>query len=229
MICKKTRRLLQETLAVVFLMTRLLQVFPVYAGVHEGYCLDKPCSVTIKLEDLETKPDGIAFEIYQVGTVYADLTIQFRLLDVYRSTGIDLNHLVLAKDQEEAAKKLSRVLDESTLIREVRDDGSGVLCIDALEQGAYIVKQKDTADYGKVAPFLVFLPYGTDEKWKNNLTIFPKMEHPDMESPAGKDNQMTEIAQIIGTGDRSLAERYTMWAGTALCVIVFAAGRKRKN
>ena len=114
MIRKRKRQILSKGLAFFFLLTLLLQTVTVRAGEQDSYHSDARCSLTIELKDLGTRPEHTVFDIYQVGTVEAETSLHFRLLDRYRKTGINLKRIRLAEEQEEAAAKLTGVLNEDT-------------------------------------------------------------------------------------------------------------------
>lgn len=229
MIRKRKRQILSKGLAFFFLLTLLLQTVTVRAGEKDRYHSDARCSLTIELKNLGTRPEHTVFDIYQVGTVEAGTSLHFRLLDRYRKTEINLNRIRLAEEQEEAAAKLIGVLDEDTLVAEMESGENGVLAIVDLEQGAYLVRQKDPAGYGNVAPFLVFLPYGTSEKWEYDLRVSPKAERPEQEKTPHPEMQIQPYVLPIETGDSSEAGRYVHLSAGMLCMLIIMTERKQKS
>ena len=229
MIRKRKRQILSKGLAFFFLLTLLLQTVTVRAGEQDSYHSDVRCSLTIELKDLGTRPEHTVFDIYQVGTVEAETSLHFRLLDRYRKTGINLKRIRLAEEQEEAAAKLTGVLNEDTLVAEMESGENGVLAIVDLEQGAYLVRQKDPADYGNVAPFLVFLPYGTSEKWEYDLKVSPKADRLEQDKTPLPEMQIQTHVLPIETGDSSEEVIYVSLSVGMLCILIILVERKQKS
>ncbi|MDY5845545.1 MAG: hypothetical protein SPJ92_03210 [Bariatricus sp.] len=196
------------------------QALPVLAAETGTYQPDKLCSMTLKLENLNTPMENTEFEVYQVGEVLEGMNLEFQWLDCYRSMGILPDQPVYASDAEEAVLLLEEVVDQNTLICRARANEEGRLQIENLEQGIYFVKQYDPEEYGKVSPFLVFLPYGLEEKWIYDLTIFPKAERIEVKTEIN-----TESAEAVGTGDMNGKPFYMALLGATLAVMILMIGR----
>ena len=223
------KRFLRKCLSGFFLVTLFLRSMTGYAVERGDECSDMPCSMTIQLEDLGTRPDHTVFEVYQVGVAEVDQEVQFRLLDRYRNTGLTLEPSVFAEKQEETVIKLIKAVEKSTPVREEKADENGVLQMENLDQGVYLVKQKDIADYGKVAPFLVFLPYETEGKREYNLIISPKAER--------VEEAQTDIpivwsqgnVQAAATGEVVRGNLYAALWGASVLIMIFMSRRGRKE
>lgn len=228
-------------LAAVFLMMAVWLAEPVFASGRNDYESGRECSILIELEDLGTPKEGSDFCVYQIGTVNADIVLQFQILDVYRDAGIDLNSLVLAEDQENAAKKFSGMLNQDTLVKDGSTDRDGKLDLGPLAQGVYLVVQKSTANYGKVDPFLVFLPYYIEDngeyQWVYDLTVSPKAlklqkpsKDPEPEQPKQEPENPPKSEGIhpLRTGDSQNLIGYLLLAVLSMGVL-WASFRWRKK
>lgn len=137
-------------------------------------------NIRIKLNDLDTPMDGVILGIYKVGTLEEGQIIQFKITAEYKNSGIDLNQLYLAKEQQEAAKTLSSYAKNLEPLKNEISNASGEILFSNIEAGAYLILMQHEAEYGTIAPFLVFIPYTSEDgtQFIYDIDIFSKGELP---------------------------------------------------
>ena len=142
-------------------------------------------TITVTLEYNKKPVSGVEVTLYQVGTgTIVNNNLVFALVDALEGEEpLELNGLKAA-EVEDAIEELMDRLDD--LSREARaalavgakDSGKdGKIVFDDLEIGVYLaVKTERGSDY-LFDPTLVFLPYGTEEGWDDEMAANPKISY----------------------------------------------------
>lgn len=163
----------------VLCLTLLLTLIPANVYASKVYDYNERGSITVQLHDLGTPVEGTKFAIYQVGAVTTESQLTFALTSEFAASGVDLNALNSAADQKSASQTLAEMLPSSALEeRAVGSDGKAVFA--NLDHGVYLLYQTDTAEYGTVTPFLIFLPHMNEghDSWVYHIVTNPKGEAP---------------------------------------------------
>ena len=162
-----------------------------------GYDVNQICSITLQLNELETSKAGVTFELYRVGRI-VDKNMTYALTEDFKDSEIDLNDLQTMKAQKQAADSLAKQLRGKTAYTVGTTDNTGRATFHSIEQGVYLVIQKEKADYGVVMPFLVFVPYFDKIQmiWQYDLFVYPKGENQE-NPPSGE--EMTSATENDGS------------------------------
>ena len=215
-------------------------------------------TITVTLEYNKKPVSGVEVTLYQVGTgTIVNNNLVFALVDALEGEEpLELNGLKAA-EVEDAIEELMDRLDD--LSREARaalavgakDSGKdGKIVFDDLEIGVYLaVKTERGSDY-LFDPTLVFLPYGTEEGWDDEMAANPKISYdydddpeppptdiPDNPPPGGgKDPEPTEeipdeevpLAVLPQTGLLQWPIPVMAAAGLLLVAVGLLSERKRR-
>ncbi len=115
---------------------------------------DASGTLTLQLTE-EGEREGVRFSLEKVATLEDG---NYRLLDAYTDTGVDLNGLKTAADLAEAAQNLAQAAPEQPVQAvEMRTDSNGEARA-ILDTGVWLARQRDGAGYGWIAPFLCAIP-----------------------------------------------------------------------
>lgn len=113
----------------------------------------------------KTERGGVAFSYTKVaGWKEGDLELK----EKFQDSKIDFNRMETAQQQEEAARKLSEVINEAD--GSVLTDKTGKAVLENLETGVYLFKAKE------IPSFLVTIPMWDEESGKMmyEVNVFPK-------------------------------------------------------
>lgn len=168
--------------------------------------------IFLEEEKAETQRQGILFSYTKV----ADWSEgSFEMKENFRDSGVNLNQIETAQQQEDAAKKLSlvqKVADGSKLT-----DNKGEAVLANLEPGVYLLEGKETKKYGRITPFLVTIPTWDEESGQMiyEVSAFPKH------------TPKVEVEENVKTGDQDWKIEYGFWAILSAGGVILSL-RKRK-
>lgn len=187
----------------------------------QDYDSNRKGSITIQLNDIETKFPNVVFVCYKIADV--DENFYRVITPELEDTAVDLNALETSGDYEAAAKKLaSEVGRTSVKGQKAETDESGKAVFSSLEQGIYLIVQTDKAAYGTVDPFLIGIPYTDDEsKWVYDVQTKTKGEA-DQNEPE-KPNKEENEKDGPKTGDTSNVLHHTAIMVCAGVVVIISA------
>ncbi len=139
--------------------------------------VEVPGSVTITLEPADGRsPADVVFQMVRV----ADLVNgEYVLTDAFKDSGIDLNKIETAEQQEEASRTLAKlVTDQTEGVETLTTDASGTVSVDNLGLGVYLFTVKDVNKYEYIAPFLIAMPTWSEEDgdFMYHIVVYPKHE-----------------------------------------------------
>lgn len=129
-------------------------------------------SIKISLSDMGGKNDksNVKFALSKVAEIKDG---EYKLLDDYKSSGVELNDLSSSNDLEIAANLLQKVAKaDSTLVT----NSEGKCEAKDLEVGVYLLYATDIANYENITPFLISIPVW-DESSKSmsyDVEVIPK-------------------------------------------------------
>ena len=174
----KLRTWKPRLLSMLLCLILLIAAVPATLYAADTYQPERKGSITVKLMELGTPKSGTSFAIYQIGKVTGENTLGFELTTAFQGTGIDLNTLQHVSDQIAAAKTCMNHLP-ATPLQEKASGADGNFGFTNLDHGVYLICQTAQASYGKVEPFLLFLPYTneTQDGWIYDITSSPKGEN----------------------------------------------------
>lgn len=196
-----------------------MNVQQVYATAQ--YMPGKDVSITLQLADIGTKREGTTFSVYQIGEVTAGTNLSYTLTSAFADTGIDLEEIRMSGKQREAVEILAASLPVTAEGQETAG-ADGVVRFSGLEQGAYLVYQTDQASYGRVTPFLVFLPY-TDEtgsEWLYDISV---------ETKAEKLQSNIEVNKVDEVGDPVAGAVLALYDETGVKLTQWETGKSAKR
>lgn len=160
-------------------------------------------SIKISLSDMKGKNDksNVKFALSKVADVVDG---EYKLLDNYKSSGVELNDLESSNDLEIAANLLQKVAKaDSTLVT----NSEGKCEAKDLEVGVYLLYATDIANYENITPFLISIPVW-DESSKTmsyDVEVIPKhtpLPEKNVEKPkapaTGYNNKAFAYAGIAG-------------------------------
>lgn len=147
--------------------------------ITDVYDPDALGSITVTLPDLEgaESKEDVQINLYKVGTLDTENGyFNYTLTDEFEETGVDLNNIPTAEENEAIAQKLVEAVDtnEITALKSGWTDESGVVKFADLEQGMYMVSQGNTNAYGTFNAFVMPVPYANETGWVYDITITPK-------------------------------------------------------
>lgn len=196
-------------LAVAALLIGCLSASSVYAMEYDA---TRKGSITIRLDDIGTEFSGVAFHCSKVADVVQGTALEWKWEEGLEASAPDIGDLETAEDYQNAAKKLAGAVEKLSIEKsQAVTDAEGKASFPSLEQGIYLVEQKETGNYGVVDPFLVMIPYTdmggewvydieTETKGEKLPTVPEKPENP--KSPA----KVTKTEQKVKTADTSPVE-----------------------
>ncbi len=230
---KENQKILQKVIMMVVICFVMGGIYhPVKA---ETYDSRKTGSITIQLNDIETEMSNVGFACYQIAKVQEGNEMSWELLPEFQGIGVKINSLKTASDYRQAAKKLSEAQNKSKAeYVQGSTDAQGRLVFSPVKQGVYLIEQVDSAQYGKVLPYLVTVPYTEDGKeWIYDAKAFAKGET--TEKPTSEvTSETTETTasshtnntakprkgSIAETSDQAELEKYAGMAAIAGIVII---------
>lgn len=174
----------------------------------------KTGSITIKIEDTE---DNLSkANIHLIAAKIVDLVDgEFVLYDKYADTGINLNQIQTGDELANAATALEKLKPEG---KEEITDVDGIVVMENLPIGVYLVYASESAEYEDIAPTLVSIPMWDDEAGSMIYDIemlpkhspFPEVETP----PTGDQNEMLKYVMIsvaailVGVGSIRMQKKW---------------------
>lgn len=172
-------------------------------------------SITIKLED--TKENLSKANVHFVAAKIANLVKgEFVLCDQYANIGINLNQIQTANELANAAAILEALKPEG---KEEITDADGIVVMENLPVGVYLVYASDNAEYEDIAPALVSIPTWDEEA----VSMIYDIEMLPKHSP------FPEIPKTPQTGDENDFYNYVTTTVGALIVAGFCVMVKRKE
>jgi len=111
-------------------------------------------SIKVSLSDMGGKNDksNVKFALSKVAEIKNG---EYKLLEGYKATGVDINDLKSSNDLEIAANLLQKVAKaDSTLVT----NSEGKCAAKDLEVGVYLLYATDIAKYENITPFLISIP-----------------------------------------------------------------------
>lgn len=157
-------------------------------------------SISIKLEDTtkNLSKNGVKLAVVQVADV---IDGEFKLLDEYSESGVDLNSIANANELEIAANKLQKIAKSGNM---VTTDSNGSASVSELPVGVYLIYAVDIAGYENITPSLVSIPtYSESIKGMSyDIEVFPKhtplpeVSTPNSKLQTGFDDKALEYALI---------------------------------
>lgn len=132
----------------------------------------KKGSIKISLSDTVNKNNkgNVKFSLSKVADVVDG---QYKILDKYKSSEVDLNNLKNSNDLDLAANLLKKVVKtDKTLVT----NANGECSIDNLDVGVYLLYASDISSYENITPFLVSIPTwdNTSETMSYDIEVIPK-------------------------------------------------------
>jgi len=142
-------------------------------------------TITVNLKYNEKPVSGLEVTLYKVGTgAIENNNLVFSLVDaLVGEKPLELNGLKAAEVEDAIEELMDRLDDLSKEARAalavgVKDsDKDGQIVFDELEMGVYlVVKTEQGSDY-LFDPSLVFLPYGKETGWDDDMPANPKISY----------------------------------------------------
>lgn len=213
---RKVKRILALAAVVIALCTS--------AAVVADASEDRQGSITVRLTDGKTgnSKEGVLFCCTKIADV-ADG--EYRLLDTYRDTGIELDAIGNANDLKAAAEKLAEKAKEENTDESASGttDSSGEVRFSGLDVGVYLVQAEDTKNDDAVELSMITIPTWSDAEGVMLYDVFMEPKH------TPKPEALRVSAPQTGWRDNTL---YYL-AGAAGCLasvgILAAAGKKKKR
>lgn len=168
--CCRIKKKLSIVAAAVLL---LLQAVPVHASNGEVDSSVKG-SIRITLYDLEVEKSscaGVEFSVWKTGTV--DEHGKPHFAEAY---GIK-DYPQSGEELDKAAKKLAAQMKGEPMLK-VKTDQNGTVLIRDVEAGVYLVTAAEKNPYGKIAPFLLHLPYWESTEGENGTFVYDVQVEP---------------------------------------------------
>lgn len=181
--------------------------------------------INICLKDIGTPMENVRFEAYKVGILKENQPVidnRFQI-PVFPDKAYILDH---------TARKISEMLTEKAN-RIAMTDTSGFLSFDGLESGVYLIRMSGKNPYGKISPFLVFLPCFENGVEIHSIEVEPKASPPDKythETPAREQNSTASPGKVK-TGDAAQIKPYVILAVLSLiiCAVLLPERKIRKG
>lgn len=229
----------------------LFQTQPVFADetLSQTYDPDRTGSIKVCLDDIGTPRDGVSLYCYKIGStkLYENNLEGFFTLKIFESLQMDLNNLGDIAVHRAYADSLVSFIETNPHIKpEMKGttDAIGECTFGNLEQGVYLVVQKDSFDsYGTTEAFLMTVPYMENDQFIFDIVTQTKGEKPvpptetetsdtepgdsQAETPDKEDNIPDKPAK---TGDSIPIFELTVVAFlSALCIAAVVWYRNRKK
>ena len=201
------------------LLTLILNLsFPVFASQNislpenvSGVNTQETGNIEIELTDGEegTSKEGVVFQYSKVAEIDDG---QYKLVDQYKGSGIDLNAIEYAEELDKAAEKLSYYKASDGICK---TNANGIAQIKNLKTGVYLLYVSDQKNYEEITPVLIAVPTWGEEEGTMlyDVKVYPK------HSPLPKESE--NIAQeTVKTGDTQDVWGWLASIGTATVMIV---------
>lgn len=162
-------------------------------------------SIKITLPDTSKKDDkgNVKFSLSKVSNVVDG---EYKLMDNYKSSGVDLNKIKNSNDLEIAASMLNKVSSSGTSLS---TDSNGVCSKGDLDVGVYLVHATDIAKYENITPFIVSIPVWNESSKTMSFDVKVIPKH----TPLPVKELSKYRAPYTGNSDR---EVYAVLAGISL-------------
>ena len=172
----------------IFMLLLAIQPLRIYAAENAG-------SVTIEYhgrteDDTEINLQGAQFVLYEIGCFQDG---KWTLSETFQNAGISLDSQE-ASDRKVQAEKLYAYAVRKKLQGTIqKTDASGMAIFSNLEEGLYLIAQKEKLPYGEsefftTPPFLISIPAEVDGKETYCVTVEPKSEWETPEKPGKPEN-----------------------------------------
>lgn len=168
-------------------------------------------NIEIELTDGEegTSKEGVVFQYSKVAEIDDG---QYKLVDQYKGSGIDLNAIEYAEELDKAAEKLNYYKASDGICK---TNANGIAQIKNLKTGVYLLYVSDQKNYEEITPVLIAVPTWGEEEGTMlyDVKVYPK------HSPLPKESE--NIAQeTVKTGDTQDVWGWLASIGTATVMIV---------
>ncbi|WWU63266.1 hypothetical protein QJR26_09500 [Clostridium baratii] len=132
----------------------------------------KKGSIKISLENTNSgdSKEGVKFSLSKVADVVDG---QYKILDKYKSSKVDLNNLKNSNDLDLASNMLKKVVATDKILV---TNANGECSIDNLDVGVYLLYSSDISNYENITPFLVSIPTwdNTSKTMSYDIEVIPK-------------------------------------------------------
>lgn len=213
------------------LLTLILNLsFPVFASQNislpenvSGVNTQETGNIEIELTDGEegTSKEGVVFQYSKVAEIDDG---QYKLVDQYKGSGIDLNAIEYAEEFDKAAEKLSYYKASDGICK---TNANGIAQIKNLKTGVYLLYVSDQKNYEEITPVLIAVPtWGEQEgTMLYDVKVYPK------HTPLPKDTETpkSETIKPVKTGDSQDVSGLVVSIGLAAGIVVgIILWKKRK-
>lgn len=136
-------------------------------------------------DDTKINLQGAQFVLYEVGCLQDG---KWTISETFHDTGVSLDSQE-ASDRKKQAEKLYAYAVKKKLQGTIqKTDASGIAVFENLEEGLYLIAQKEKLSYGEsefftTPPFLISIPAEVDGKETYGVTVEPKSEWGKPEKP----------------------------------------------
>lgn len=180
-------------------------------------------NIEIELTDGEegTSKEGIVFQYSKVAEIDDG---QYKLVDQYKGSGIDLNAIEYAEEFDKAAEKLSYYKASDGICK---TNANGIAQIKNIKTGVYLLYVSDQKNYEEITPVLIAVPtWGEQEgTMLYDVKVYPK------HTPLPKDTETpkSETIKPVKTGDSQDVSGLVVSIGLAAGIVVgIILWKKRK-
>lgn len=168
-------------------------------------------NIEIELTDGEegTSKEGVVFQYSKVAEIDDG---QYKLVDQYKGSGIDLNAIEYAEELDKAAEKLSYYKASDGICK---TNANGIAQIKNLKTGVYLLHVSDQKNYEEITPVLIAVPTWGEEEGTMlyDVKVYPK------HSPLPKESE-NMAQETVKTGDTQDVWGWLASIGTATVMIV---------
>lgn len=218
---KEMKRKLSCVAAAVLCVSGVLAL----AEARQVSAAEQQGKVIITLKEMEAENsarEGVEFYLWKVGTASESEAPQFD-----EKWGIS-EYPRDSASLDEAAEQISDQIEE-TPERTGKTDGSGQLVFEDLEQGIYLIQVAEDNPYGKISPFLIWLPYWEEVDGELSDPLYEVTAEPKASPwPEEPKAQIAQEGDNVKTGD---SEEPAVWVALAMGAVLAAGimitGRKR--
>lgn len=180
-------------------------------------------NIEIELTDGEegTSKEGVVFQYSKVAEIDDG---QYKLVDQYKGSGIDLNAIEYAEEFDKAAEKLSYYKASDGICK---TNANGIAQIKNIKTGVYLLYVSDQKNYEEITPVLIAVPtWGEQEgTMLYDVKVYPK------HTPLPKDTETpkSETIKPVKTGDSQDVSGLVVSIGLAAGIVVgIILWKKRK-
>lgn len=180
-------------------------------------------NIEIELTDGEegTSKEGVVFQYSKVAEIDDG---QYKLVDQYKGSGIDLNAIEYAEEFDKAAEKLNYYKASDGICK---TNANGIAQIKNLKTGVYLLYVSDQKNYEEITPVLIAVPtWGEQEgTMLYDVKVYPK------HTPLPKDTETpkSETIKPVKTGDSQDVSGLVVSIGLAAGIVVgIILWKKRK-